>query len=136
MASLLLALSPGPDNIYVLIQSAVNGRMYGLATVFGLISGCLVHTSLVAFGASVIIKSNDTLFLLLKICGAAYLFYLAFRVFKQPSAIQLGSDEIKRNGLQRQFIQGFIMNVLNPKVSIFFLALFPAFLFHAWQLKL
>ncbi len=77
-----LAISPGPDNIYVLMQSVVNGRSYGLATVAGLISGCLVHTTLVAFGVSVIIKENDSLFFAIKLLGALYLLYLAFIVFK------------------------------------------------------
>ena len=58
-ATAALAISPGPDNIYVLMQSMVNGRASGLATVAGLISGCLVHTTLVAFGVSVLIKESD-----------------------------------------------------------------------------
>ena len=66
-ATSALALSPGPDNIYVLMQSLVNGKSYGLASVAGLISGCLIHTTLVAFGVSAIIKQNDTLFFAIKL---------------------------------------------------------------------
>lgn len=128
-ASALLAISPGPDNIYVLIQSITNGIKYGLATVFGLITGCLVHTSLVAFGVSALINKNETLFLSLKIFGASYLTYLAYKVFKSNSKISLSArNTLERNTFQL-FKQGFIMNVLNPKVSIFFLAFFPGFLF-------
>jgi threonine/homoserine/homoserine lactone efflux protein len=128
-ATALLAISPGPDNIYVLIQSITYGVKYGIATVLGLISGCIVHTSLVAFGASAIIKQNETLFYSLKIFGATYLIFLAYKVFKRDSTISISSKEVSKKSTSQLFKQGFIMNVLNPKVSIFFLALFPGFLF-------
>ena len=125
-----MSISPGPDNIFVLIQSVTNGVRYGIATVLGLISGCIVHTSLVAFGASAIIKSNENLYLFLKIFGAAYLLFLAYKVFKSDATISMETKEIKsKKSLGQLFRQGFIMNILNPKVSIFFLALFPGFLF-------
>jgi len=128
-ATAVLAFSPGPDNIYVLTQSVVNGRASGLATTAGLISGCIVHTTLVAFGVSAIIKENDTLFFIIKCFGAAYLLYLAFKVYKSDAQITLGSDAVPKKNLWQLFKQGVIMNVLNPKVSIFFLAFFPGFLF-------
>ncbi|MDY7395286.1 LysE family translocator [Aureibaculum sp. 2210JD6-5] len=129
VATALLAISPGPDNIYVLIQSIANGVKYGLATVYGLISGCIVHTTLVAFGVSAIIKENENLFLALKIFGASYLVFLAYKVYKSSSKIDLSSNKKSQKSTGQLFKQGFIMNVLNPKVSIFFLAFFPAFLF-------
>ncbi|MGR7811826.1 LysE family translocator [Lacinutrix undariae] len=129
VSTLVLAFSPGPDNIYVLMQSVVNGKKYGLATVCGLISGCLVHTSLVAFGVSAIIKNNDALFFSIKLLGAIYLLYLAFKVFKSDAHLNLNADNIQQKSLGALYKQGFIMNVLNPKVSIFFLAFFPGFLF-------
>lgn len=129
LATSVLALSPGPDNIYVLMQSIVNGRKYGLATVAGLISGCLIHTSLLAFGVSAIIKQSDTLFFIIKLFGALYLFYLAYQVFRSDSNLQLKDGSVPKKGLWQLFKQGFIMNVLNPKVAIFFLAFFPGFLF-------
>jgi threonine/homoserine/homoserine lactone efflux protein len=125
----VLSLSPGPDNIYVLMQSIVNGKKYGLATVAGLISGCLVHTTLVAFGVSAIIKESDTLFFIIKLLGALYLLFLAFKVYKSSSELSLNSENVPKKSLLQLFKQGFIMNVLNPKVSIFFLAFFPGFLF-------
>lgn len=111
------------------MQSIVNGRKYGLATVAGLISGCLVHTTLVAFGVSAIIKENEQLFFILKLLGALYLFYLAFKVYKSSNELTLSGNGIPKKTLGQLFKQGFIMNVLNPKVSIFFLAFFPGFLF-------
>ena len=128
-ASAALAIAPGPDIIYVLMQSVINGKKYGLATASGLVSGCLVHTSLLAFGVSALIKESDAIFLLIKLFGAFYLFYLAFKVFKSDEHLQLSNEEVPKKGLLKLFKQGFWMNVLNPKVAIFYLAFFPGFLF-------
>jgi threonine/homoserine/homoserine lactone efflux protein len=111
------------------MQSVTNGRAYGLATVAGLISGCIIHTTLVAFGVSAIIKNNDTIFLILKLLGATYLLYLAFNVYRNDSKVPLSNINVPQKTLKQLYKQGFIMNVLNPKVSIFFLAFFPGFLF-------
>jgi threonine/homoserine/homoserine lactone efflux protein len=88
-ASVLLTLSPGPDIIYVLVQGMSNGKKYGIITTLGLVSGIIIHTSLVAFGVSAVIKQSETLFLLIKILGAAYLFYLAWQVYKSDPAINV-----------------------------------------------
>jgi threonine/homoserine/homoserine lactone efflux protein len=128
-ATALLAISPGPDNIFVLSQSIVNGRKFGLATVFGLISGCLVHTTLLAFGVSAIIKESENLFTGIKIFGAIYLLYLSFKIYKSNAVIAFSEDNTLKKTIKQLFKEGFIMNVLNPKVSIFFLAFFPGFLF-------
>ncbi|AQS93317.1 lysine transporter LysE [Polaribacter sp. BM10] len=129
IATSMLALSPGPDNIFVLTQSIVNGKKYGLATVFGLISGCLIHTTLLAFGVSAIIKESESVYLTIKIFGAIYLLYLAYKVYKSDDNIELSQNNIQKKSTLQLFKQGFIMNVLNPKVTIFFLAFFPGFLF-------
>ncbi|WP_179006318.1 LysE family translocator [Winogradskyella forsetii] len=129
LATSALAISPGPDNIYVLVQSISNGKSYGLATVSGLITGCIVHTTLLAFGVSAIIKANENLFFGIKLLGAIYLLYLAYKVFKSNAEITLSSENVPKKNLKQLFVQGFFMNVLNPKVTIFFLAFFPGFLF-------
>ena len=129
LASATLAISPGPDNIYVLTQGMVNGRAYGLATTAGLITGCIIHTTFLAFGVSAIIKESETLFLTIKVLGALYLCYLAYRVFRQKEGIEMDPHTVQKRSLWQLFKQGFIMNVLNPKVTIFFLAFFPGFLF-------
>ncbi len=112
-----------------MMQSIAHGKSSGLATVAGLISGCLVHTTLVAFGVSAIIKANDALFFVIKCLGALYLLYLAYSVYQSDANLSLGSEHIPKKSTSKLFKQGFIMNVLNPKVSIFFLAFFPGFLF-------
>ena len=129
IATSILAISPGPDNIFVLTQSIVNGRKYGLATVLGLMTGCIIHTTLVAFGVSAIIKESENLFFFIKLLGAGYLIYLAYKVYKSDAKIVLSDDNVKKETLFQLFKKGFIMNVLNPKVTIFFLAFFPQFLF-------
>ena len=125
----LLAISPGPDNIFVLMQSVVHGKKYGLATIVGLMTGCIIHTVFLALGVSTIIKNNSFIFFGIKLFGALYLFFLAYKVFKSSSVISISTHEIEKKSPVQLFKVGFIMNVLNPKVTLFFLALFPGFLF-------
>ena len=129
LATSVLAISPGPDNIFVLTQSLVHGKKYGLAIVFGLISGCIVHTTFLAFGVSTIIKNSETLYFIIKLFGASYLIYLAYKVYNSDAQILIDKNTSERKNTLELFKQGFTMNVLNPKVTIFFLAFFPAFLF-------
>lgn len=128
-ASILLTLSPGPDIVYVLVQGMTNGKKHGIVTTMGLVSGIIIHTSLVAFGVSAIIKQSETLFLIIKILGATYLFYLAWQVYRSDPTINVNAPETEqKKELTSLFKKGFLMNVLNPKVAIFFLAFFPGFL--------
>jgi len=127
-ATMLLTLAPGPDIIYVLVQGMVNGKKHAIVTALGLVSGVVVHTTLVAFGVSAVIKQSETIYLIIKCLGAAYLFYLAYKVFQGNPDIAFSAEGIKQKSLFALYRQGFIMNVLNPKVTIFFLALFPGFL--------
>ncbi len=127
-ASILLTLSPGPDIIFVLVQGMVNGKKHGVVTAAGLVMGILIHTSLVAFGISAIIRASEMTFLIIKVLGALYLFYLAFIVWKSEADIIYTTQNVRQKSLFSLFRQGFLMNVLNPKVTIFFLAFFPGFL--------
>lgn len=125
---MLLTIMPGPDIIYVLVQSITNGKKYGIVTALGLVTGIIVHTTLVAFGVSAVLKQSETLFFIIKLFGALYLVYLAYVTYKATDEVLIDSN-VQKKGLLQLFQQGFIMNVLNPKVSIFFLAFFPGFLF-------
>lgn len=129
IATLALALAPGPDNIYVLTQSLVNGTKSGIATTAGLISGCIVHTTLLAFGISAIITASEELFYGIKVLGACYLLYLAYKVYMHDSNIALTENAPKKSYWQL-FKTGVVMNLVNPKVMIFFLAFFPGFLWN------
>ena len=129
LAVSLLAISPGPDNVFVLMQSVIYGKKYGLATIIGLMTGCIIHTLLLALGVSTLIKNNTFIFLGIKLFGTVYLLYLAYTVYKSSSVISISTDKIEKKTPFQLFKIGFIMNVLNPKVTLFFLALFPGFLF-------
>lgn len=126
LASFLVALAPGPDNLFVLAQSAVYGVKAGLLVVAGLCLGLVVQTLCAALGLAAVVAAVPALFWAIKLAGACYLLYLAFMAFchaKDEAAAQTAS---KKSGLAL-IRRGFIMNITNPKVQIFFLAFFPQF---------
>jgi threonine/homoserine/homoserine lactone efflux protein len=125
-ASFLLGLAPGPDNIFVMTQSALYGRRSGLLVTVGLCTGLVVHTSAVAFGVAAVIRASATAFAALKIVGACYLLYLAWHAFRAPASGADGAEAAAVTG-PRLYARGIVMNVTNPKVSIFFLAFLPQF---------
>ncbi|HEY9170197.1 MAG TPA: LysE family translocator [Lutibacter sp.] len=132
VASMLLTMMPGPDIIYVLVQSMTNGKKYGIVTSLGLVTGVIIHTTLVAFGVSALIKQSENIYFSIKLFGAMYLLYLAYLTFKSDEELVL-NRKADRKSFLKLFKQGFFMNVLNPKVSIFFLAFFPGFLYSSSQ---
>tara|TARA_B100000575_G_scaffold293399_1_gene304671 strand:+ start:2340 stop:2924 length:585 start_codon:yes stop_codon:yes gene_type:complete len=121
ISSLALTLMPGPDILFVINQS-LEDKKSGLLVAFGLCSGLVVHTLVLAFGLSAIIEQNDNVIIFFKYFGSVYLFYLASQEFKKDSATR---NKQKENF----FLRGVYMNLINPKVLIFFLAYFPNFLF-------
>ena len=121
ISSLALTMMPGPDILFVINQS-LEDRRSGLLVAFGLCSGLIVHTLVLAFGLSAIIEQNNNVIIFFKYFGSAYLFYLAFQEFKKNRII---SERQKENF----YLRGVYMNLINPKVLIFFLAYFPNFLF-------
>ena len=125
-ASTLLALAPGPDNIFVLTQSMVKGSKAGVTITLGLCSGLVFHTCAVALGVAVIFQTSVVAFTLLKVAGALYLLYLAYLSFKESAKTKLSSDATPLS-LGALYRRGIFMNVTNPKVSIFFLAFLPQF---------
>lgn len=126
MTSVILALSPGPDNLFVLAQSAQNGRVAGLFVTLGLATGLIGHTVAVAFGLAAIVHASALAFTILKYMGAAYLLYLARQALR--AAASAGQQEqvpaLSSGNLYRR---GIVMNLTNPKVSLFFLAFLPQF---------
>jgi len=125
-AALLLALVPGPDNIFVLTQSIFQGKKSGLMIVLGLCTGLVFHTLAVSFGVAVIFQTSVVAFLILKIIGAVYLLYLAWQIFNAPSE-KIDTKNNRIIDYKKLYIRGIIMNITNPKVSIFFLAFLPQF---------
>jgi len=125
-ASIALGLAPGPDNIFVLTQSALYGRKAGILVTLGLSTGLLVHTAAVSLGVAAIFQTSILAFNMLKIVGALYLLYLAFQAFK-ASATELGEGGEQELVWRKLYTRGIIMNITNPKVAIFFLAFLPQF---------
>ena len=121
ISSLALTLMPGPDILFVINQS-LEDKKSGLLVSFGLCSGLVVHTLLLTIGLSAIIEQNDNIIMFFKYFGSFYLFYLASQEFKKDS---LTIEKQKENF----YLRGVYMNLINPKVLIFFLAYFPNFLF-------
>jgi threonine/homoserine/homoserine lactone efflux protein len=124
--AVLLALTPGPDNVFVLMQSALWGRAAGIIVVLGLCTGLLVHTAAVAVGLAAVFAASPMAFTILKLAGAAYLAYLAWQAFRAPTdtAPAQGAPQLARGSL---YVRGIIMNLTNPKVLLFFLAFLPQF---------
>lgn len=124
-ASLVLVISPGPDNMFVIAQSMQNGRLAGFLVTLGLLTGLVVHTLAVVLGLAALLQASVIAFTLLKFVGAAYLLYLAFGAFRAAdSEKRAAAVSLSRAGLYRR---GIFMNLSNPKVSLFFLAFLPQF---------
>ncbi len=124
-AALLLALSPGPDNLFVLAQSAQHGRSAGVAVTLGLCTGLIGHTLAVALGLAAIVKASALAFTVLKIAGALYLLWLARQAWRAGAEIGESKTPLLSGGELYQ--RGIVMNLTNPKVSLFFLAFLPQF---------
>ncbi len=128
-ASIILILMPGPDNIFVLTESITKGHKNGIAISVGLCSGILIHTLAAATGLSIIIQKSAMVFSVVKYLGAGYLFYLAFMTFKEKRLKVEITKSIndQQTGFFKLWRTGILMNVLNPKVALFFMALLPQF---------
>jgi threonine/homoserine/homoserine lactone efflux protein len=124
-ASVALTIAPGPDNIFVLTQGIARGRKPAIVTALGMCSGLSIHTTAAAFGISAVFYSSVVAFNAVKYAGAAYLLYLAYKTLKERSAVKLLNPDAR--SAAALFKRGFIMNVLNPKVAMFFLAFLPQF---------
>ena len=131
LTSLALTISPGPDIMYVLSTSLAKGKQFGIATAIGLSSGLLFHTTLLAFGISTLIVAIPWLFIAIKVFGTAYLLRIIYLLYKapiEPITVEVDKTLISRSNVFQQVQQGLIMNILNPKIMLFFLSLFPSFL--------
>ena len=127
-ASLALAVTPGPDMILVAARSAAQGRMAGLVTQCGVSAGSTFHAIILALGLSQLFLAVPYAYDLVRYLGAAYLLYLAWQAFTARDSVSSQSSSNKRQSFFVIFRQGFFSNVLNPKVALFYLALFPQFL--------
>jgi threonine/homoserine/homoserine lactone efflux protein len=126
-ASLAVIVAPGPDNIYVLTRGVAQGREVALASAWGMCSGLLLHTTLAAVGLSAILARSAVAFSVIKYAGGAYLIYLGVRALLSKEEFVFPEEEPPLARLRSFFVRGLTMNLLNPKVAIFFLAFLPQF---------
>ncbi len=129
VAGLLLNLTPGPDMLYIAGRTLKQGFAGGLAAIAGIYAGCLVHTLAAALGLSALLLASSEAFMLVKWVGAAYLLYVGITLLlEKPAAATDDAVLPAATSRARIFWQGFLTNVLNPKVAVFFLALLPQFI--------
>ena len=130
VAAALLTIAPGPDIIYVLTRGITQGRKAGWASALGFATGVVFHTALAALGIAALIRSSELAFTLVRYAGAAYLIYIGIRAVMSKSSFALQGDGDKRAlnvALWTIYKQSVIGNVLNPKVTLFFLSFLPQF---------
>lgn len=119
----ILTLIPGPDLVFLITQGLTKGRKEAVFTALGLSSGCFFHTTIAAFGVSIIFQKSEIAFNILKIAGVFYLVYVAFKTWQITKDFEFKTDTAAKAG----FFKGVLMNILNPKVILFFLAFLPQF---------
>jgi threonine/homoserine/homoserine lactone efflux protein len=128
LSALLLNITPGPDTLYILGRSSSQGWHAGAVAAFGIGVGALVHICAAALGLSAILAASATAFSVVKYLGAAYLLYVGIALSRSsPDAPAASNVEVRSVSLRNIFLQGFLTNVLNPKVALFFLAFLPQF---------
>ena len=126
ISSISLTLLPGPDILFVITTSISEGWKNGLKISFGLCTGLVIHTLLIMLGLGSFLEIYPHWIRIIEILGAAYLIYVAFSISKVSNNNQ---KEVSDNLKKRFFLTGFIMNISNPKVSLFFISFFPGFIF-------
>lgn len=127
LSGILLNLTPGSDTMYILGRSISQGKKAGVLSVFGILSGALIHTILVAFGLSIVLQRSEWAFNIIKYLGAAYLCYLGIKtILSRTSSLEM--QDAKRESNWKVYLQGLLTNLLNPKVALFYLAFLPQFI--------
>ena len=131
IAAIIVALAPGPDNLFVLAQSATYGAKAGICIICGLCTGVCIQTSLLVLGVSALIAASPTAFFVIQCLGAAYLLYLAYKSFQVRTgtvALDAGGEtaQVQESlSLRRLYLRGIIMNLTNPKAILFELSFIP-----------
>jgi threonine/homoserine/homoserine lactone efflux protein len=126
-AALILLVIPGPSVLYVVARSLDQGRRAGLASTSGISTGTLAHVVAATLGLSALLLSSATAYSLVKYAGAAYLFYLGIKKFRERPTIDTEENHVQALPLQRVFAQGVVVEALNPKTALFFFAFLPQF---------
>ena len=130
VSGFVLNITPGPDNFYIAARSLHQGWRAGLVASMGIGCGVFIHVLAAALGLAALLAASATAFMLVKLVGAAYLLWLGLGLLRSRESVASESDAPAALPLWRIFRQGFITNVLNPKVALFFLAFVPQFISH------
>ena len=128
LASVILALTPGPDMALYLSRTLARGRASGYAALLGALSGVVVHTFAAALGLSALIAASARAYEAVKIAGALYLLYLAWAALRHGAALRLDAGEAAASGRRSDFLTGLLINLTNPKVILFFVTFLPQFI--------
>jgi threonine/homoserine/homoserine lactone efflux protein len=126
-AALLMVLTPGPNMVYLISRSICQGRRAGVISLFGVIAGFLVHMFAAALGLTALFMTVPLAYELLKWAGAAYLLYLAWQAVKPGARSPFEARDLPVDPPRKLFFMGFMTNVLNPKIAVFYLSIFPQF---------
>lgn len=127
LASVFLAITPGPDMTLFVSRALSDGRSAGIACIVGAMSGVAVHTTLVALGLSALIVASPTAFFVLKIVGAGYLLYLAIQAIRSGSSLAVVRGAASKRSFRANWAMGLGVNLLNPKIALFFMTFLPQF---------
>lgn len=129
MACIVLNLTPGADTMYILTRSISQGRRAGIYSVMGIISGSLIHTTMAAFGLSIVLARSPIAFNTIKYVGVAYLVYIGIKmIVEKNNLFDNKTQQIETTDLFKIYRQAMLTNLLNPKVALFFLSLLPQFI--------
>ena len=126
-AALLMALTPGPNMIYLVSRSICQGRKAGVISLFGVVSGFLVHMFAAAVGLTAVFMAVPLAYELLKWAGAAYLMWMAWQAVRPGARSLFEPRQLAEDSPRRLFLMGFLTNLLNPKIAVFYLSVFPQF---------
>src|SRR5215207_5639280 len=127
LAAFVLILTPGPDMTLFIGETLRAGRARGFAAMFGAISGILIHSTLAAIGLSALLATSATAYTALKIVGVAYLLWLALQAIRHGSALTIAADSGTQRPLAQSYLMGLGVNLLNPKIIMFFVTFLPQF---------
>lgn len=126
-AALLMVLTPGPNMIYLISRSICQGKKAGVISLFGVIAGFLVHMFAAAIGITALFLAVPLAYEILKWVGAAYLLYLAWQAVRPGARSAFEARQLPEDRPSKLFLMGFLTNVLNPKIAVFYLSIFPQF---------
>jgi threonine/homoserine/homoserine lactone efflux protein len=125
IAAIVVGIAPGPDNLFVLAQSATHGARAGFCVILGLCTGIALQTCLLVAGVSALIAASPTAFFVMQCLGAAYLLYLAYKSFRVRAGTVVAGDAIESTPAHKLYLRGIIMNMTNPKAVLFMLSFIP-----------